>query len=326
MSDYPYQRILLYNASRIGDVVSSLVVANYLRDQVGNVDLLVNENYFSMFETEPGIHPVSRDQALEREYDLVVDLTSGKDSRRFVRRVRAREKLGFYRNWHHRLRLMFTYTAMRRKVVVRGGTEQDHIMTGFYPMLEFLGTGEPLRPTLHPGRATETVDRLLEEARAGQPKVVAIHFGASNPKRRPPDPLLHDIIGHITGSGCGVILLGDEKELAERLMAASDGRARLFQGDLNDLKYLLSEVDLFIGPCSGPLHMAAALGKESIGLYGPTITRISAPVSEKLTVIEIDLPCRPCTPKHHCTTDLACLRDLPRATIFATIDRHLGTP
>jgi hypothetical protein len=89
--------------------------------------------------------------------------------------------------------------------------------------------------------------------------VVAIHFDATNPKRRPLDSLLHDILDYSTPRDAGIILLGDEHEIAAKLMDISGHHSLLFQGNLNDLKYLLSKVDLFIGPCSGPLQMVAAV-------------------------------------------------------------------
>lgn len=319
------RKILCINISRIGDVVSSMVVVNYLRDRFGGVEFLVNEAYFPLLASEPGILGVTREQALQERYDILVDLTSSKDSRRFVRKVKATTKIGLYRTWSHRLRLLTTYNVLKKKKVIRGTTEQDHIMKGFYPILEHFGAHEALRPTLHPGTGTEKVVALLERARAGSGKAVAVHFGATNPKRRPPESLLHDIIAYCRHRDGGVILLGDELELAKALLDGSDERVALFQGDLNELKYLLSEVDLFIGPCSGPLHMSAALGTPMIGLYGPTVTHISAPVSEKLHVVELDLECRPCVPKEPCPWDIACLRDLPRDAIHAVIDRYLGS-
>ena len=39
---------------------------------------------------------------------------------------------------------------------------------------------------------------------------------------------------------------------------------------LNDLKLLLSKVDLVIGGDTGPVHMAWALGVPSITIFGPT--------------------------------------------------------
>lgn len=318
------KKILCINISRIGDVISSMVVVNYLRDHFGEVDFLVNEGYFPMLETEPGISGVTRAQALEREYDILVDLTSSKDSRRLVRQLHAKTRVGLYRTWLHRLRLRTTYNVLKKKKVIRGGTDQDHIMKGFYPILEHFGEQHPLTPSLRPGRATGKVDALLTQARSGSGKVVAIHFGATNPKRRPPDSLLRDLIDYCKGLDAGIILLGDERELAGKLMASSGGRALLFEGDLNELKYLLSEVDLFIGPCSGPLHMSAALGTPMIGLYGPTVTHISAPVSDKLHVVELDMKCRPCVPKQPCPHDIACLRDLPRDELNRILDRYLA--
>jgi len=44
---------------------------------------------------------------------------------------------------------------------------------------------------------------------------------------------------------------------------------------LEEVASLISEVDLFIGPDSGLLHLAAALGKPTIWLFGPTNGRLT---------------------------------------------------
>ena len=57
--------------------------------------------------------------------------------------------------------------------------------------------------------------------------------------------------------------------------------------------------DLMITNDTGPMHVAAALGKPLIALFGPTEPRRTGPYGQLENVLRIDLPCSPCM-KSHC--------------------------
>jgi lipopolysaccharide heptosyltransferase II len=61
---------------------------------------------------------------------------------------------------------------------------------------------------------------------------------------------------------------------------------------LAEMTEVLRRVDLFIGGCSAPLHIAAAVGVPSIALYGATSPTHWAP--KKTTVIYHQVACSPC--------------------------------
>ena len=57
---------------------------------------------------------------------------------------------------------------------------------------------------------------------------------------------------------------------------------------------LLAEMDLLIANDSGPLHMAAAIGTPTLGIFGPTDPRRIGPYGHGHRVVQASLPCRPC--------------------------------
>ena len=62
-----------------------------------------------------------------------------------------------------------------------------------------------------------------------------------------------------------------ERELSEQVQAAcATARPIIFRGEIPALIALLRRARLMIGPDTGPLHLAAALGVPTVGLYGPT--------------------------------------------------------
>jgi heptosyltransferase I len=57
---------------------------------------------------------------------------------------------------------------------------------------------------------------------------------------------------------------------------------------------------LMITNDTGPMHVAAALGKPLVALFGPTEPRRTGPYGQLASVLRLDLPCSPCF-KQHCT-------------------------
>src|SRR6202012_5788675 len=83
--------------------------------------------------------------------------------------------------------------------------------------------------------------------------------------------------------------------------------------DLRNAILALAAADVAVSNDSGLLHVAAALGTPSIGIFGPTSPWHWAPLNPLAAVIETtsELPCRPChkpvcrLSHHHCMRDIA---------------------
>ena len=67
--------------------------------------------------------------------------------------------------------------------------------------------------------------------------------------------------------------------------------------------------DLMISNDTGPMHVAAALGKKVMAIFGPTNPHRTGPYGQLKNVIRIDLPCSPCL-KPYCiySKPMECLR------------------
>jgi ADP-heptose:LPS heptosyltransferase len=57
---------------------------------------------------------------------------------------------------------------------------------------------------------------------------------------------------------------------------------------------LLENAALVIANDSGPMHIAAALGRPLVALYGPTSALLTGPYERIDAVVRLDLPCSPC--------------------------------
>jgi ADP-heptose:LPS heptosyltransferase len=82
--------------------------------------------------------------------------------------------------------------------------------------------------------------------------------------------------------------------------------------------------DLMVTNDTGPMHVAAALGKPMVGIFGPTDPHRTGPYRHLENVIRVDLPCEPCL-KSHCTYEkpMECLRAISPAMVLDRVHRQL---
>ncbi len=76
---------------------------------------------------------------------------------------------------------------------------------------------------------------------------------------------------------------------------------------------------------SGLMHVAAALGRPVIGLYGPTSPVFAPPLSPAAVILDLEIPCSPCGKRicplgHH-----KCLNDLAPERVLTLLRPMLGS-
>jgi ADP-heptose:LPS heptosyltransferase len=64
--------------------------------------------------------------------------------------------------------------------------------------------------------------------------------------------------------------------------------------NLRQLVALLERAELVIANDSGPMHIAAALGRPLVTMFGPTNPVRTGPYRRDDAVIRVDIPCSPC--------------------------------
>ncbi|MBU0498988.1 MAG: lipopolysaccharide heptosyltransferase I [Gammaproteobacteria bacterium] len=85
----------------------------------------------------------------------------------------------------------------------------------------------------------------------------------------------------------------EERLRAERLIALAGGELATRQ-DLNGMAQLLAGATAVVGVDSGLAHMAAALGRPAVTLYGPTSTDLTGAVGLRQRNLAVEFPCAPC--------------------------------
>ncbi len=175
---------------------------------------------------------------------------------------------------------------------------------------------------------TDIAAWMQKRGLAGEARpIVALAPGAVGPSKRWPVEYYAELTRRLLAEGFAVWVLGGpgEKALAQEIIAETPARD-LTGLDLRDGILALAAAAVAVSNDSGLLHVAAALGTPSIGIFGPTSPQLWAPLNPLAAVIETKttLDCRPCHKPvcrvgHH-----RCMRDIPPSDVFAATQRALA--
>jgi heptosyltransferase II len=91
-----------------------------------------------------------------------------------------------------------------------------------------------------------------------------------------------------------------------------------------DLPALFSQCHIFIGNDSGAMHVAAAVGLPTIGIFGPTDPFGTAPVTPRCTIVRQQPYCSPCFLRR-CPIDHRCMTRITPGEVEAAVDPWLSS-
>ena len=89
--------------------------------------------------------------------------------------------------------------------------------------------------------------------------------------------------------------------------------------DLAEATDLLAFASVVLSNDSGLMHIAAALGKNVIGLYGSTSYDFTPPLSDNAELISTDIGCRPCFKRECPLGHLRCLTEIKPGRVIDAI-------
>jgi heptosyltransferase-2 len=117
-----------------------------------------------------------------------------------------------------------------------------------------------------------------------------------------------------------------EKTMAAEIAAAGGGRVRDLTGtDLRNGVLAMAAADLAISNDSGLMHIAAALGTPTMGIFGPTSPYHWAPLNGLAATIQTKsvVPCQPCHRPVCTMNEHRCMRDISASEIVTSAMRVL---
>jgi lipopolysaccharide heptosyltransferase I len=303
----PPERILVIKPSAIGDIVHSLPILNLVRKKwpAAKISWLVTPTCAGILDGHPQIDEViifdrkklgsawRRPKMMWRlskfmrglkdhRFDMVIDMQGLLRSGWMSWRTGAKLRVGFgnarelgWMFYTHRVQTSWTKHAIDRylDLAVDLGCER--------------GPVEFVFPTTDEDRAT--VAAMLPDGK----RFAVLLPGTNWMTKRWPVKHFAEIVKPLREKyGLETIVAGSpaDSQLAEQI----GGMNLCGKTNLRQLVALLERADLVIANDSGPMHIAAALGRPLVTAFGPTNADRTGPFGRMDTVIRVDIPCSPC--------------------------------
>src|SRR5580692_9285412 len=118
-----------------------------------------------------------------------------------------------------------------------------------------------------------------------------------------------------------------EKARAAEIVASGGPRVRdLTSNDLRNGILAMAASDIAISNDSGLMHIAAAAGTPTMGIFGPTSPYLWAPLNGLAATVltKTQLSCQPCQRTICTMNDHRCMRDIPASDVIATVTRVMA--
>lgn len=298
-------KILIIRLSSIGDIILTEPVVRHLREVYpgSEIDYLTKAQFVPLVRSMEGIdsiipfydHKRSLEELRKNKYDIIIDLHSKPKTWLLKLFLPARKKVTY--NKRHLQRLMMV-KKIRRTFI---DSTVDLYFTVF-PKLKIDIPRHKYYPRITaPQGHSSLVSRLRDELRENDRQYIAVFPGATHNTKCYPVYYLAEFINQTASdSRYRFVILGSvrDTERSERLEEMCEIKPLNWCGrfDLEELIKVMSLFDLVITNDSGPMHIAAALQKKQIAIFGATHPSLGfRPLNENAIILQSFLDCRPCS-------------------------------
>ncbi len=179
------------------------------------------------------------------------------------------------------------------------------------------------RPALHVGSAELNAALGKFELDIDRQVVIFCPGAEYGPARRWPAAHYGALAKSIVAEGKQVWLLGSAKdrEVADQVKTASGGICRNLAGETNltEAIRLLAAANLVVSNDTGLLHVASALNRPVVALYGSTAPGLAPPYSDRSASISLNLSCSPCRERVCPLGHFNCMKQLTPERVASSI-------
>lgn len=157
-----------------------------------------------------------------------------------------------------------------------------------------------------------------------RPAAVLAPGAEYGPAKRWPARYFGELAQGLAAHGCSVWLVGsqNDRQAGAEIERHSGGVCRNLCGEttLAEAIDLLASATLVVSNDSGLMHVAAALGKPLIALYGSSSPAYTPPLSPNARILKLDLPCSPCFKRECPLGHFNCMMQLTPDRVLAAVD------
>ncbi len=326
-------KILCIKPRGIGDIVLSTVILDNLSGYFPNckIDYLTEAFAKSSVENNPLVNKVLTMEHKElpfkvayrlrkEKYDLIFDLWSNPRSAQITFLSGVKYRVGFaYRGRKYAYNILSS-----------NGRGNHHSAEHNLELLK--AAGVPVKTKNIHFNVTQEDDKfgrnLISEIFPGDAKVIGIIPAGGWPSKRCDADKWVDICKTINKKYDVKFLIlwgpGDEND-AQHIIKKLPSNAKLAPDTkLSEMTGLINNCDFILANDSGPMHIAAALGVPTLGIFGPTDPAKHGPYSPKSGFVnKEDLFCIICN-LQTCPYNHECFKNLSNDNILAEFDKLLS--
>ena len=280
-------RIAIVKLSALGDIVHAMIVLQYIKkfNPKISIDWIVEERFQDLLKFNPHInklHLVSLKNAKKNnsilsllkelnklrhydQYDLVIDMQGLLKSAIISKLLPSKQIIGFDKySTREKLASNF-YNKKLSCPYEKNVIERNLALIAFA-----LGTNFQKKKLINKTPFLFSTTKKLNTKLSESKKNILIIPGASNDSKRYPTAKLAELTQLFDAAFFVIWGSEEEKILACEIKDIAPNVNICSKLNLNSLIFLISKVDLVIGPDSGPTHISWALNVPSITLFGPT--------------------------------------------------------
>ena len=340
MAENSLDKVLIVGPSWVGDMVMSQALYKALKETnpLTKISVLAQSALRPLLERMPEVDEILNSDFGHGELKLSerkrfgMNLQDENFNRAFILPLSFKSALI---PWHAKIPNRIGWRGEWRKILL---TDCRKLDKKAYPLMvqRFIGLAysESTRPPddlFYPKLLPKEPNQEFKYSSASlssKKDVLAICPGAEFGKSKQwPAEYFAEVVNRVIRKGWGVWIFGssNDRPTADLILGKIEEDFRdscidfVGKTDLSEAIDLLSLVSVVLSNDSGLMHVAAALGKNLIGLYGSTSPEFTPPLSNSKTLISTDIECRPCFERECRFGHLRCLTEIKPKRVFDAI-------
>jgi heptosyltransferase I len=182
-----------------------------------------------------------------------------------------------------------------------------------------------------PGEATNRIEALLDYYGAADKKLAVIAPGTIWETKQWRSEGFAEVARYFLQKGFAVTLIGADRERAvcDEVAGLAPGAVNLAgETTLSELAALIHLSTISITNDSGPMHLAVAVDRPVVSIFGPTDPVWIGPYGRADAVLQAKLPCSPCYLRQlsRCFHAHACMHEVSARAVIERVENVLRRP